>query len=133
MKKVLVVEDDRDWRLLLTVIIEQIGYDVTSASGGRDGVALATLNHPDLILMDLGLPDMSGDEAIAQIKGNPDTKDIPVVVQIAFGQGPKAQYAVEVGAVEILHKPISVSDIKVILKRYLSAEETPFPQRIRNA
>jgi CheY-like chemotaxis protein len=77
MKKVLVVEDDPAWRLLLTVIIEQTGYDVTSASGGRDGVALATLNHPDLILMDLGLPNMSGDEAIAQIKGNPDIKDIP--------------------------------------------------------
>lgn len=120
IKKVLIVEDNADWRLLLTMIIERAGYNVVSATTGGEGVALATLYHPDLILMDLGLPEMSGDEATARIKADPGTQNIPVVVQTAFGFGPNAKRAAEVGAAEIIHKPISITDIQTILKKYLS-------------
>jgi CheY-like chemotaxis protein len=122
MKKVLIVEDDSDWRLLLSMIVRRSGYDAISATNGSQAVALAALKHPDLILMDLGLPEMSGDEATAQIKGNPSTKDIPVVVQTAFGSGPVSKRALEVGAAEIMQKPISISQIQIMLKRYLSDE-----------
>jgi DNA-binding NarL/FixJ family response regulator len=73
----------------------------------------------------IGLPDLSGDEATAQIKPNLDTKDIPVVIQTAFGTGPNAKHAIEVGAAEILHKPISIADIKKVLEKYLSAQYKP--------
>jgi CheY-like chemotaxis protein len=104
------------------MIVQRAGHDVISATTGSEGVALATLNHPDLILMDLGLPEMSGDEATAQIKANPDTKDIPVVVQTAFGSGPNSNRALEVGAAEVMHKPISITQIQKMLKKYLSGE-----------
>ena len=120
-KKVLVVEDNSDWRLLLSIVIERAGYDVISATTGRDGVALALSKQPDLIFMDLGLPELSGDEATAQIKANEGTKHIPVVIQTAFGAGPIAQRAIDAGAAEILHKPIAISAIQATVKKYLSA------------
>jgi len=122
MKKVLIVEDDSDWRQLLSMIIQRSGHDAISATNGREAVALAALKHPDLILMDLGLPEMTGDEATAQIKGAPGTKGIPVVVQTAFGSGPNSKRALEVGAAEIMQKPVSISQVQAILKKYLSDE-----------
>jgi len=121
-KKILIVEDHASWLQLLTTVLKRAGYDVISATTGRESVTLATLNHPDLILMDLGLPEMSGDEATAQIKADPGTKDIPVVIQTAFGSGPSAKRATEVGAAEILHKPISITEIQAVVKKYLSSE-----------
>jgi CheY-like chemotaxis protein len=122
MKKVLIVEDDPDWRGLLSMIVQRSGYDAISATNGREAVAMAGLKTPDLILMDLGLPEMTGDEATAQIKGDRGTKDIPVVIQTAFGSGPNSKRALEVGAAEIMQKPISISQVKAILKKYLSGE-----------
>ena len=119
-KKVLVVEDNADWRDLLTMIIRRSGYDVVTAGTGTEGIRQASMTHPDLILMDLGLPEISGDEATVHIKADPATKHIPVVIQTAFGSGPNAKRAIEAGAAEIMHKPISIADIHKLLSKYLS-------------
>lgn len=118
-KKILIVEDNADWREVLMMMIQRLGYDVISAGDGEDGIAQASAAHPDLVLMDLGLPRMSGDQAIARLKADPATKDIPVVVQTAFGVGPSAQRAMDAGAAEILHKPITMGGIEHILCKYL--------------
>jgi CheY-like chemotaxis protein len=118
-KKILIVEDNADWREVLMMMIQRLGYDVISAGNGEDGIAQASAAHPDLVLMDLGLPLMSGDQAIARLKADPATKDIPVIVQTAFGVGPSAQRAMDAGAAEILHKPITMGGIKYILYKYL--------------
>lgn len=120
MKKVLVVEDNADWRDLLTMIIRRSGHEVVIAGTGKEAVRQASMTHPDLILMDLGLPEISGDEATAHIKADPALKHIPVVIQTAFGSGPNAKRAIEAGAAEIFHKPISITDIQKLLSKYLS-------------
>jgi len=76
-KKILIVEDNADWRELLVIFIRKLGYEVIAAATGEDGVAQAFAARPGLVLMDLGLPQMSGDQATAQLKANPTTKDIP--------------------------------------------------------
>lgn len=119
-KKVLVVEDNADWRDLLAMIIRRSGHEAVVAGTGREGVKQASLTRPDLILMDLGLPEISGGEATEQIKTNPATKNIPVVIQTAFGSGPDAKRAMDAGAAEILHKPINITDIQKVLSKYLS-------------
>jgi CheY-like chemotaxis protein len=124
-KKVLIVEDNLDWRQLLTMIIKRLGYEVIGVGTGKEGVQRAFAMHPDLILMDLGLPEMSGDEATIRIKADPATRDIPVVIQTAFGTSPAAKRAMDAGAVELMHKPISISDIKSIVQKYLSVETEP--------
>ncbi len=122
-KKVLVVEDNADWRDLLTMIIRRSGHEVVTAGTGKEGIRQASVTQPDLILMDLGLPEISGDAATAHIKGDPATKHIPVVIQTAFGSGPNAKRAIEAGAAEIMHKPISITDIQKLLSKYLSGED----------
>jgi CheY-like chemotaxis protein len=124
-KKVLIVEDHADWREVLTLIVQRLGYEVVLATNGEDGVAQAFAARPDLILMDIGLPQLSGDQATAQLKADPATKDIPIVIQTAFGTGPSAQRAMEAGAAEILHKPISIAGIQKILSKYLSCDDKP--------
>ena len=119
-KKVLVVEDNADWRDLLAMIIRRSGHEAVVAATGTEGVSKASLTRPDLILMDLGLPEISGGQATAQIKTNPLTKDIPVVIQTAFGSGPDAKRAMDAGAAEIMHKPISITAIQKVLSKYLS-------------
>ena len=122
MKRILIVEDNSDWRELLAMILRRLGYDVLVAVAGEGAVQAARLKHPDLILMDLGLPKMSGDEATQRIKSDSTTKDIPIIIQTAFGSGANATRAMEAGALQLLQKPISITEIDAVLKKYLSAE-----------
>ena len=127
-KKILIIEDSEDWRQLVTMVIKRWGYEVIEAATGLDGIYQACASHPDLILMDLGLPGMSGDEAIAHLKAHPSTRDIPVIVQTAYSIGVMTNRAIEAGAKEILHKPIDLVDLQLILHRCLSADnETQEP------
>lgn len=119
-KKVLVVEDNADWRDLLTAVIRRLGHEVVTAGTGEEGVMQAGVAHPDLILMDLGLPEVSGDEATARIKADAATQDIPVVIQTAFGKSPAATRAIEAGAAEIMYKPITIIQLQKMLSKYLS-------------
>ncbi len=124
MKKVLIVEDNEEWCELLTMVLQRSGYEVVVALTGKQGVEQAIATHPDLILMDLGLPEISGDEATVKIKSDPKTRDIPIVVQTAFGMGPEAKRAVAAGAAEIIDKPISITALQRTVKKYLS-EKNP--------
>jgi CheY-like chemotaxis protein len=119
-KRVLIVEDNAEWRELLTMIIKRAGHEPVSARTGKEGLEQASATQPDLILMDLGLPEIGGDEATEQLKSNPATKDIPVVIQTAFGAGSAAKRALNAGAAELMQKPISITDIQKVLVKYLS-------------
>jgi CheY-like chemotaxis protein len=125
VKKVLVVEDNADWREMLAMTIRRLGHKAVLAGTGKEGVAQALETLPDLILMDLGLPEMTGDEATVRIKANPATRDIPIVIQTAYGFGQNATRAMQAGAREIMHKPISISNIQKLLINYLSGEQKP--------
>jgi CheY-like chemotaxis protein len=124
MKKVLIIEDNSDWGDLLMMVIKKMGHQVLFAVTAEEGVAQAAAAHPDLILMDLGLPKMGGDQATALLKTNPVTKHIPIVIQTAFGSTAIAQRAMQAGANEILHKPISIGEMQNVVKRYLAGVDT---------
>jgi two-component system, cell cycle response regulator DivK len=68
-KKILIVEDNNDWRDLLAKFINRLGYDAFEADSGREAISKAFEMHPDLILMDICLPDITGDTIIARLKG----------------------------------------------------------------
>ncbi len=86
--KILIVEDDFDCRELFKFYFRQSGYETIEAATGLEAISLARVIHPDLILMDLGIPSMTGDEATARLKADPSTRDIPVIVTTAFSYGP---------------------------------------------
>ena len=89
---------------------------------GASAINQALAAHPDLILMDLGMPIMNGEDAIVQLKNHPSTREIPVIVCTAFGRGSRADRARDAGAVEILHKPFEFSELQKLLQKHLRNE-----------
>ncbi len=125
-KRILIVEDIADSRELLALVLRRSGYDVDEAGEGLAAISQARAIHPDLVIMDLGLPGITGDEATARLKADPSTKDIPIVVCTAFDKGtPLVERAMAVGAAEILHKPIDFKALRETVGRYLSLDYLP--------
>lgn len=112
-KTVLVVEDFDDVRDAMKILVELQGYNVLTASDGREAVDKARQYHPDLILMDIAMPLVDGIEATRQIKSDSSVASIPIVAVTSFSK----QYhdeALEAGCSCVLEKPSVMSDIKVL-------------------
>jgi CheY-like chemotaxis protein len=122
-KKILVVDDNDDCRALLSLCISRFGYEVFEAATAREAVERVTAVHPDLIMMDLSLPGMSGEEATTCLKANPTTREIPVLISTAFIAGTQINRALEAGASEVLHKPLDLLRLREVLSRYLPLED----------
>ena len=121
-KKILIVEDHSDIRRLMAFFLERTGYDVIEAETGLAAIEQANATHPDLIVMDLGLPDITGDVATARLKLDPSTKHIPVIVITAYyGGSPRVESARAAGACEVLYKPVALQTLEDTLRRLLMA------------
>ena len=106
--RILVVEDDIDNYELVRFVLERAGYDVFLAVNGRDGVDAARLQKPDLILMDLGMPEMDGWQAAEKLKSNESTRSIPLVALTAHTLPNERQRAMRAGYNGYVTKPIHV-------------------------
>lgn len=104
--RILVVEDNMDNYELVRFILERAGYDVFLAVNGRDGVDAARLQQPDLILMDLGMPEMDGWSAAEKIKSDPATRLIPLYALSAYTLPSDRKRALDAGCDGYLTKPI---------------------------
>jgi CheY-like chemotaxis protein len=119
--RVLIVEDNSDARELMVLVLRGAGYEVAEAATGKAALEQAHITYPDLIIMDLSLPGMTGDEATKQLKADPSTKDIPVVVNTAYHAGSSnVNRAIAAGAAEILHKPTNFQTLLETVRRYSS-------------
>jgi CheY-like chemotaxis protein len=118
-KKILIVEDNNDCRDLLAQFINRSGYDAIEADSGREAIGKAFEMYPDLILMDIYLPDITGDKIIARLKANPATRDIPVVITTALLERTARNRVLHAGATEILEKPFSIPTMREVLDRHL--------------
>ena len=120
MAKILIAEDERDIRDLVAFTLRFAGHEVATAANGEEAVQLAPKENPDLILMDVRMPRMTGYEACRAIKANPDLKDIPIVFLSAKGQESEIQTGLEVGAEEYLLKPFAPDQLTDRVKAILS-------------
>ncbi len=121
MTKILVAEDERDIRELVMFSLKGLGgFDVVQAPNGEEAVKVATAEHPDLILMDVRMPKMTGYEACAKLKTIEETKDIPVIFLYAKGQESEIQQGLLAGAAQYILKPFApdelVSQVRTVLK-----------------
>src|SRR5687767_7506805 len=82
-KKVLLVEDNEDNRVVYSTILQYFGYAVVEAADGREGIRMAQEHHPDIILMDISIPFLDGWQATQQLKGDVATSTIPVIALTA--------------------------------------------------
>lgn len=107
MAKILIAEDERDIRDLITFTLRFAGYDVVATTNGEEAYERALQEIPDLILMDVRMPRMTGYEACKKMKLEDSIKHIPVAFLSAKGQETEVQTGLEVGAVEYILKPFS--------------------------
>lgn len=106
MKRILIVEDNEMNRDVLSRRLARRGYDVLLATDGPHGLAMAAMHGPDLILMDLGLPEIDGWECTRRLKADETTKHIPVIALTAHAMVGDRQRALEAGCDEFDTKPI---------------------------
>jgi CheY-like chemotaxis protein len=120
MAKILIAEDERDIRDLVAFTLRFAGHEVFAASNGEEAVEMAPKVNPDLILMDVPMPRMTGYEACKAMKANPDLKDIPVVFLSAKGQESERQQGLEAGAEDYLLKPFAPDQLTLHIKTILA-------------
>jgi len=119
MSKILLVEDNEMNRDMLSRRLKRRGYEVAIAVNGAEGVAMATSEIPDLILMDMSLPIMDGWEATKNIKEDPLTKSIPVIALTAHAMSGDREKALQAGCDDYDTKPIELARLIEKIKAYI--------------
>ena len=102
---ILVIEDYQDTRQMISMLLRRKGYNVIEAADGVEGILKASWKHPDLILMDLALPEMDGVEATRRIHATPRLADIPIIVLSAYLNEAVERDVLNAGCVEMFPKP----------------------------
>ncbi|HMJ13271.1 MAG TPA: response regulator transcription factor [Polyangiaceae bacterium] len=131
MAKILVVEDEPDLVQVLDYNLRQAGHEVFTARRGEEGLRLAREQRPDLVLLDLMLPDIPGTEICKQLKDSTSTRSVPVVMVTARGEEIDRVVGFELGVDDYVVKPFSVRElllrIQAILRRGKSEEPSEAP------
>lgn len=98
MAKILLIEDDKDQVFLYQTAFKAGGYNILIATNGKDGLNLIKKECPDLLLLDLNMEEMSGEEVIKKMKENPGTKDIPIIVLTNMNENKFKERVIKLGA-----------------------------------
>jgi two-component system OmpR family response regulator len=114
--KILVIEDERDIRLGLEALLEDF-YEVNLADGGLSGIKAAIRSRPDLILLDLNMPDLDGFQTCKALRSENDFKDIPIVILTAYDDVDERIKAFEFGADDYISKPFDTNELLTRIKR----------------
>jgi CheY-like chemotaxis protein len=121
MAKILIAEDERDIRELIKFTLMFAGHEITAASNGAEAVELAPQVKPDLIMMDVRMPKMTGYEACREIKKHDAVRDVPVIFLSAKGQDEEIQTGKDVGAVAYILKPFAPDELTQKISDILKA------------
>jgi CheY-like chemotaxis protein len=124
--KILIVEDNEENRDSLSRRLQRRGYEVLMAENGKTGLAMAQSEKPDLILMDMNMPELDGWEATRQLKDASETQSLPVIALTAHAMGGDRERAMAVGCAEYHTKPVDfpklLSQIELLLKSQATSE-----------
>ena len=121
----LLVEDNEDNRTIYSTVLRYLGYQVIEAVDGLEAVALARSERPALILMDISIPGMDGWEATRVLRGDPSTRNIPIVALTAHALADDRKRAMEVGFNSYLAKPIEPNAVVAEVRRLLGGSDGP--------
>jgi two-component system, cell cycle response regulator DivK len=123
MRRLLYVEDNEDNLYMLQLWFDVLGgYEILSARDGAAGIAMAASARPDLILMDLNLPEIDGWEATRRLKGDPATRDIPIIALSAHAMAGDREKALAAGCDEFDTKPIEFDRLLAKIEQALTTE-----------
>ncbi len=113
--KILVVDDEENIRKLVNYNLVLDGFEVIMAVDGKEGLEKAINEKPDLILLDIMMPEIDGLEVCSRLKKNPETRDIPIFMLSAKGQMQDLEDAFDVGADNYITKPFDVDKLSEII------------------
>ncbi len=119
MKRILVVEDNGTNMYLIRFILKKSGYEVIEAMEGAVGVDLAIKEKPDLVIMDLQLPDIDGLEATKRIRASEANSDIPIIALTSFAMAGDREKALAAGCTGYIEKPIDPDTFIAEIAKYL--------------
>ena len=119
---ILAVDDDAHILQIVKVNLEHAGYEVRTASNGREALAAVQLEHPDLIVMDVTMPEMDGLEALRQLKADDATSSIPVVMLTANAEDKDVLQGWHDGAHAYLNKPFNLKELLTFVQTILASE-----------
>jgi DNA-binding response OmpR family regulator len=128
MTKILIAEDERDIRDLVAFTLTYGGYEVITAANGAEAVELTLKEKPDLVILDVRMPKMTGYEACNALKENAQTKDLPIVFLSAKGQETEVGKGLEAGAVDYILKPFAPDELLKRLKEILDKIKSGQPE-----
>jgi len=122
-RRVLVVDDKPDNAALVEAQLTRAGYDVACVDNGREALATVTFDPPDLILLDIMMPDMDGYQVLEQLKGRETTKHIPVIALTALQDRAEKLRALELGASDFLTKPVDRAELLARVRTLLELND----------
>ena len=118
-KTVLIVDDNEHLREILASMLKFSGYEIVEAATGSEAIQKAATTQPDLILLDLDLPDIKGIDVAKRIKATPEAAHIPIIACSASSGWESRDEALQAGMVEYLQKPIQFSVMKEIIDKFI--------------
>ncbi len=130
-QKILVVDDEPHIVRLVQVNLQKAGYTVSTASNGREALEAVANEQPDLMVLDVMMPEMDGLETLKRLKGNPETDDIPVILLTAKAQDADVFEGWKSGADLYLTKPFNPGELLLFVQRiFKSKTEEPSAYRL---
>ena len=121
-RKILVVDDNLDTRELTHLHLTTEGFAVVIASDGREGLYMAVAELPDLIIIDIGLPELSGIELVRQLSEEPEVDNVPILVLTSLGNDEMDQ-AIRAGAHRAMNKPVHLDSLMDEVRQLLAESE----------
>lgn len=123
MKTILIVEDVEDHLEIVKLILEQHSYSVISATNGKSGLEMADKMKPDLIILDVMLPEMNGFEVARAVRNNPAINTIPIIMLSVKTNQEDVEAGYRAGANEYISKPFSLEELVKKVKKHLGEEK----------
>ncbi len=121
--KILAVDDEKHIVRLVEINLKKAGYEVTTANNGREALEAVALSTPDLIVMDVMMPEMDGFAALKKLKDDPATSNIPVIMLTAKAQDADVFKGWQSGADLYLTKPFNPAELLTFVERILSSKD----------
>lgn len=118
MKKILIVDDETEFADMISMRLEANGYDVVTAADGLEGLEKARTEDPDLILLDVMMPNLDGFETLKRLRQSPTTADTRVVMLTARGETKSIFRGQELGVDDYLIKPCDSEELLSVCKKY---------------
>jgi DNA-binding response OmpR family regulator len=123
MKRILVVDDEIGALTLIGIMLERGGFEVLKAKDAEQALSVLSLETPDLIILDVMMPEMDGIELCRVLRGRSDTQELPILILSARGDAKSVMSGMDAGASDYLPKPILHHDLVAKVRRMLDLED----------